>query len=227
MGYTNSKLATYINISPNKTSSRRHAIDTITIHCMVAQWTAKTACDFFANKNRKASCNYAVGMDGSIGLCVEEKDASWCSSNVPNDHRAITIEVASDKIHPFAVTDKAYNALIELLVDVCKRNGIKELKWLGNKNLIAQVDRQNMTAHRWFKNKACPGDYLYNRFGDIARKVNEKMNNEKKDFHWARKNLDSLVKKGIIVSPEAHKNLDEPVSKGVFFTIIDRITDKE
>lgn len=29
-----------------------------------------------------------------------------------------------------------------------------------------------MTVHRWFANKSCPGDYLYNRHTDIANKVN-------------------------------------------------------
>ena len=121
MPYTNSSLVTYKNISPNKNTNRSHAIDTITIHCVVAQWTAKQTCDYFKNSSVKASCNYAVGCDGSIGLCVEEKDRSWCSSNVANDHRAITIEVASDRTHPYAVTDKAYNALIKLVADICKR----------------------------------------------------------------------------------------------------------
>lgn len=168
----NSPLVTYTRISPHKTSPRRNKIDTITIHCIVGQWTAKQGCDYFATTDREASCNYVVGKDGSIGLCVEEKDRSWCSSNGANDHRAITIEVASDTRHPYAVTDKAYSALIKLVADICKRNGIKELKWKADKKLVGKVDQQNMTVHRWFANKACPGDYLYNRHGDIADKVN-------------------------------------------------------
>ena len=169
---SNSSLVTYTRISPNKNAPRNHKIDTITIHCIVGQWTAKQACDFFANSSRQASCNYAVGKDGSIGLCVEEKDRSWCSSSSSNDNRAVTIEVASDTSHPYAVTDAAYNALIKLVADICKRNGIKKLLWKGDKNLIGQVDKQNMTVHRWFANKSCPGDYLYSRHGDIANKVN-------------------------------------------------------
>jgi hypothetical protein len=118
------------------------------------------------------SSNYVVGKDGSIGLSVEEKDRSWCSSSPSNDHRAITIEVASDTTHPYAVTDKAYEALIKLVADICKRNGIKKLLWKGDKSLIGQVDKQNMTVHRWFANKACPGEYLYSRHGEIADRVN-------------------------------------------------------
>ena len=172
MAYTNSPLVTYKRITNNKTSPRNHAIDTITIHCIVGQWTAKQGCDYFATTDRECSANYVVGKDGSIGLSVEEKDRSWCSSSSSNDHRAITIEVASDTTHPYAVTDKAYNALIKLVADICKRNGIKKLLWKADKSLIGQVDKQNMTVHRWFANKSCPGEYLYSRHSDIAAKVN-------------------------------------------------------
>lgn len=172
MAYTNSPLVTYKRITNNKTSPRNHAIDTITIHCIVGQWTAKQGCDYFATTDRECSANYVVGKDGSIGLSVEEKDRSWCSSSSSNDHRAITIEVASDTAHPYAVTDEAYNALIKLVADICKRNGIKKLLWKADKSLIGQVDKQNMTIHRWFANKSCPGEYLYSRHSDIAAKVN-------------------------------------------------------
>lgn len=106
---------------------------------------------------------------------MEEKDRSWCSSNGANDHRAVTIEVASDTVHPFKVTDQALSALVDLLVDICKRNGIKALLWKGDKSLIGQVEKQNMTVHRWFAAKACPGDYLYNLHGQIASQVNERL----------------------------------------------------
>ena len=173
---SNSPLVTYTRITNNKTSPRNHVIDTITIHCIVGQWTAKQGCDYFATTNRQCSANYVVGKDGSIGLSVDEKDRSWCSSNGANDHRAITIEVASDTTHPYKITDSAYKSLINLLVDICQRNNIKELKWKADKSLIGQVDKQNMTVHRWFANKACPGDYLYNLHSQIAKEVNERLN---------------------------------------------------
>ena len=179
---SNSSLVTYTKISPNKNSPRNHAIDTITIHCIVGQWTAKQGCDYFADEDVKCSPNYVVGKDGSIGLSVDEKDRSWCSSSASNDNRAITIEVASDTKHPYAVTEKAYNALIDLLVDICKRNNIKELKWEADKSLVGQVDKQNMTVHRWFASKSCPGDYLYERHGQIADAVNERLQEKKGDI---------------------------------------------
>lgn len=173
---SNSPLVTYTRITNNKTSPRNHVIDTITIHCIVGQWTAKQGCNYFATTKNQCSANYVVGKDGSIGLSVDEKDRSWCSSNGANDHRAITIEVASDTTSPYKVTDAAYKSLINLLVDICQRNNIKELKWKADKSLIGQVDKQNMTVHRWFANKACPGDYLYNLHSQIAKEVNERLN---------------------------------------------------
>ena len=173
---SNSSLVKYTKLSPNKTSPRNHTVDTVSIHCVVGQFTAREILNMKQfttyDEVNGASCNYAVGRDGSIGLCVDEKDRSWCSSDKANDHRAITIEVACDNKHPYAVNDVAYKALITLLVDICQRNGIKELKWKGDKSLVGQVDKQNMTVHRWFANKACPGDYLYERHGQIAAEVN-------------------------------------------------------
>lgn len=173
---SNSPLATYTRITKNKTSPRNHAIDTITIHCIVGQWTAKQGCDYFATTNRQCSANYVVGKDGSIGLSVDEKDRSWCSSNGTNDNRAITIEVASDTTHPYAVTAKAYAALLDLVTDICKRNGIKKLVWSTNKNdRVNHRNGCNMTVHRDFANKACPGEYLYSRHGEIAAEVNRRL----------------------------------------------------
>lgn len=173
---SNSPLATYTRITKNKTSPRNHAIDTITIHCIVGQWTAKQGCDYFATTDRQYSANYVVGKDGSIGLSVDEKDRSWCSSNGTNDNRAITIEVASDTTHPYAVTAKAYAALLDLVTDICKRNGIKKLVWSTNKNdRVNHRNGCNMTVHRDFANKACPGEYLYSRHGEIAAEVNRRL----------------------------------------------------
>ena len=173
---SNSPLVEYTKISPNKTSPRNHAIDTISIHCVVGQCSLETLGSVFANPNRQASCNYGISPNGEIGMYVEEKDRSWCTSSSSNDNRAITIEVASDTTHPYKVTDAALNGLIKLLVDICKRNNIKELKWKGDPSLIGHPDQQNMTVHRWFANKPCPGDYLYNLHPYIAREVNKKLN---------------------------------------------------
>ena len=176
MGFTNSSLVSYTKISPNRTKNRNHAIDTITIHCVVGQCSVETLGNIFAPTSRQASSNYGVGYDGRIGMYVEEKDRSWCSSNAANDHRAVTIEVASDTTHPYAVKDKALAALIELVADICKRNGIKKLVWSTNKlDRVNHKNGCNMTVHRDYANKSCPGDYLYNKHGYIAVEVNKRL----------------------------------------------------
>ena len=172
---SNSGLVSYTFISPCRSVPREHKIDTITIHCVVGQLSVEGICGCFRNSAVGASCNYAIGTDGRIGLCVEEKDRSWCSSSPSNDSRAITIECASDKAHPYAINDKVYKSLIDLCVDICQRNNIKKLMWKADRSLIGQADKQNMTVHRWFDNKACPGDYIYNRLGRIAIEVNAKL----------------------------------------------------
>lgn len=222
---SNSPLVTYKRISPNKTSPRNHAIDTISIHCVVGQFTAKQILDMnhFTKYDpvNGSSCNYAVGKDGSIGLGVDEKDRSWCTSNKANDHRAITIEVASDTTHPYAVTDAAYKALIKLLVDICKRNGIKKLLWKGDKSLIGKVDQQNMTVHRWFANKACPGDYLYSRHGQIAALVNTQLSSQEEEEtmtiyktladvpDWGKATIQKLLNKDFIEGTGDGLNIEE------------------
>ena len=176
---SNSSLATYTLISPNKNSPRNHKIDTISIHCFVGQVTAKRGCEVFQPSSKQASCNYVVGYDGSIGLCVEEKDRSWCTSSSSNDHRAITIETASENKAPYKVTAAAYAALLDLVTDICRRNGAKKLLWFGDKaKTLAYAPKSGemvMTVHRWFANKSCPGDYLYNLHGEIAAEVTKRL----------------------------------------------------
>ena len=152
---SNSPLVNYTKISPNKNSPRNHKIDTITIHCYVGQASVESMGAWFSETSAKCSCNYGIGADGRIALIVDEKDRSWCSSSPSNDHRAITIECASDRTEPYAINEKVYESLIKLCADICKRNNIKELKWKADKSLIGQVDKQNLTVHRWFANKAC------------------------------------------------------------------------
>lgn len=206
MTYTNSDLVTYKNISKHKTVNRTHNIDTITIHCFVGQVTAKQGCDFFASTFKKCSANYVVGFDGSIGLSVEEKDRSWCSSNIENDMRAITIEVASDTSEPYSVTNQAYNALIKLLVDVCKRNNIKRLLWRNDKSLIGQPDKQNMTVHRWFAKKSCPGTYLFNNMSEIANSVNAELHKNNRTIYRVQVGAFSVYENAIRLRDEFKKN---------------------
>ena len=178
---SDSKLISYKKISPNRTVNRDHKIDTITIHCMAGDMSVEGCGEWFSKTSTGASSNYGIGSDGRIGLYCPEKDRSWCSSSRSNDMRAVTIEVANCKNSrggydaDWPVSDKAYNSLINLVADICKRNNIKKLLWKNDRSLIGQVDKQNMTLHMWFKNKDCPGKYLHSHMGDIAEKVNAKL----------------------------------------------------
>lgn len=175
MAYTNSPLVTYTKLSPNHSGLRTHSIDRITPHCVVGQLSAENICGCFISPSRQASCNYGIGKDGRVSLCVEEKNRSWCSSSAANDQRAITIECASDLTHPYAMNSAVYTSLIELCTDICKRNGKAKLLWLGDKNKTLNyapaADEMVITCHRWYSNKSCPGDWLYSRLGDLAAKV--------------------------------------------------------
>ena len=175
MGYTNSPLVAYTKLSPNHSGQRTHSIDRITPHCVLGQLSTESICGCFTSKDRQASCNYGIGTDGRVSLCVEEKNRSWCSSSGSNDQRAITIECASDKTAPYSMNSKVYASLINLCVDICKRNGKKKLLWFGDKNKTLnynpKADEMVITVHRWFANKSCPGDWLYNRLGDLATEV--------------------------------------------------------
>lgn len=176
MAYTNSPLVSYTKLSPNHSGQRNHAIDTITIHCVVGQCSVETLGNIFYPSSRQASSNYGVGVDGRIGMYVEENNRSWCTSSASNDHRAITIEVASDTTEPYAVRDNVFAALLDLVTDICKRNGIKKLVWSTNKNeRVNHLNGCNMTVHRDYANKSCPGKYLYDRHGEIAAEVNKRL----------------------------------------------------
>ena len=175
MAYTNSSLVSYTKLSPNHSGQRTHSIDRITPHCVVGQCSVETLGNIFLPTSRQASCNYGIGVDGRVGMYVEEKNRSWCSSSNANDQRAVTIECASDTTEPYAFNDVVYNRLVELCTDICRRNGKTKLLWLGDKtktlNYTPASDEMVLTVHRWFANKSCPGNWMYARMGDLASKV--------------------------------------------------------
>lgn len=156
---SNSPLVEYTKISPFRTSPRTHIIDRITPHCVVGQCTIEALGAEFSRENKNASSNYGIDRDGRVGMFVEEKDRSFCSSNRANDHRAVTIECASDATHPYAFKKAVYEKLIELCIDICRRNGKTKLIWFGDKDKTLayepKEDEMVLTVHRWFANKAC------------------------------------------------------------------------
>lgn len=172
MGYTNSPLVAYTKLSPNHSGQRTHKIDRISPHCVVGQCSAEGLGDWFYKSSTRASSNYGIDKDGRVGMYVEEKNRSWCTSSNENDQRAVTIECASGKVEPYAMNEVVYDRLIDLCVDICQRNGKKKLLWFGDKqkslSYQPKEDEMLITVHRWFANKSCPGNWLYVRLGDLA-----------------------------------------------------------
>lgn len=204
MAYTNSKLVVYKKLSPNHSGRRTHSIDRISPHCVVGQCTAEGLGSWFAKSSTQASSNYGIDKDGRVGLYVEEKNRSWCTSSNANDQRAVTIECASDTKEPYTMNSKVYNTLVKLCVDICKRNGKKKLLWFGDKtktlNYSPKPDEMIITVHRWFANKSCPGNWLYSRLGKLAAEVTKQLGGspEKKSTSFkVRVNIDDLnIRKG-------------------------------
>lgn len=171
---TNSKLVDFVKLSPNCSTPRNHRIDKITIHHMAGNLTVEQCGNVFANKDRQASSNYGIDSQGRVGLYVDESNRSWASSSPSNDNRAVTIEVANDEIGGnWHVSNAACDKLIDLCVDICKRNDIKSLNFTGDAN-------GNLTMHRYFSSTNCPGPYLASRFSTIAEEVNLRLGNEQK-----------------------------------------------
>lgn len=176
---SNSSLVTYTNLSPsaNHYGARTHSIDRITPHCVVGQASVESLGNLFANPNRGATSTYGIGYDGRVGLYCIESNAPGTSSSYANDNRAVTIEIASDTTHPYWITDKAYATAIQLMADICKRNGKNKLIYIADKNTaLAYSQASNemlITLHRWFSSTICPGQYIIDHLPDMVKKVNE------------------------------------------------------
>lgn len=191
MSYSNSKLVDYTKRSPNNSGTRKYPISRITIHCTAFPCTVETLGRVFYKDGVKdpkngTSSNYGIGDDGRVGLYCDEAHRSWCSANADNDHRAVTIEVSSGREDPYPVTEAAYAKLLDLGEDIARRNGKTRLVWIPDKDTaLAYQPKDNellMTVHRWFANKACPGEYLFSRHGEIADTINKRLSQNDKEY---------------------------------------------
>lgn len=169
---SNSSLVVYKKMSPNYTKMFKKKNTDIVIHHMAGKLSIETCGNVFARTSTEASSNYGIGNDGRIGLYVDESNRSWATSNAALDKRAVTIEVANSEIGgDWPVSDKAMDSLIELCVDICKRNKIKKLNYTGDKT-------GNLHMHCWYAATACPGPYLKSKFSYIAKEVNKRLETE-------------------------------------------------
>lgn len=209
---SNSPLVNYTKISPNKTSPRKNKISAIVIHHMAGKLSVEDCGRVFASSSREASANYGIDSKGRVGMYVQEKDRSWATANAAIDNRAVTIEVANSSTGGnWPVSDKALAKLIDLCVDICKRNGIKKLRYTGNKS-------GNLHMHRWYASTACPGPYLASKFPYIAKQVNKRLKSSgsttrthttSKEYKVEVKTKDLHLRKGPGTS-YAHKGFIKP-----------------
>ena len=193
---SNCSFIDYVQISPNKTNIRNNKIKKITPHHVAGDLSVEAIGNVFASTDAQASANYGIGTDGRVGMYVEEKDRAWTSSNADNDNQAITIEVANDGGAPdWHVSDKALNRLVDLCVDICKRNSIDKLIYTGDAN-------GTLTAHNMFAPTTCPGPYLQSKFPWIAEQVNKRLGCSKTLYRVRKNWQDSASQVG------AYANID-------------------
>ncbi len=208
MAYTNSPLVSYTLLSPNNSGTRTHAIDRITPHCVVGQCTVQALGQVFYPTSRQASSNYGIGYDGKVGMYVPESKRSWCSSSGANDQRAITIEIASDTTAPYAIKTAAYNTAVNLMADICKRNGKTKLVYIANAttalNYSDNGQKSNemlITLHKWFASTICPGQYIIDHLPDMVARVNAILGGSKRTL---REEAQYMIDYG--VNGQARKN---------------------
>lgn len=233
---SNSPLVEYTRLSPNNSGVRLSQIDRITPHCVVGQCLIESLGALFADSNYKASSNYGIDRNGKIGMFVEEHKRSWCSSSSANDNRAVTIECASDTKAPYAMNSFVYKSLVKLCADICRRNNKNVLLWISNKeaslNYMPKPNEMILTVHRWFANKSCPGDWLYNRLGELATEVNKILSGQPETVTPSETNsfkpyLVRVITLGVKIKNGAYNTakVTGSINPGVY-TIVEESTDK-
>lgn len=168
-----SELATVeVLANKNNYSDRRGMkVCKFTPHHMAGNLTVEQCGKIFQNPNRSASANYGIGTDGRIALYVDEEYRGWASANAVNDRQAITVEVSNCEIGgQWRVSDKAWDSLVKLAYDVCKRYGFR-LTYDGTPN-------GSLTHHNMFMATTCPGPYLQSRMKELADTVNKMLDEE-------------------------------------------------
>lgn len=140
----------------------------ITPHHAAGVLSAEQLAKIFQNSSRNASANYCIGNNGEIVCGVGEENRAWTSGSRENDYQAITIEVSnSENGGEWRISEKAWNSLVNLCVDICKRYNFK-LVYDGTPN-------GSLTRHNMFQATNCPGPYLQSRFAELANVVNAQL----------------------------------------------------
>ena len=160
-------------LSPNHSGRRNQKITKIAIHHAAGVINGRNLDGIFVPRSRRASANYNLGSDGVIVLGVDESNRAWTTSSSWCDNRAVTIEVGNSTRGPqWLVSDYVLNRLIDLVTDICRRNGIYPCTYTGGKDGVLQ-------KHEWYKSTNCPGPYLGSKFPYIASEVNKRLRGNK------------------------------------------------
>lgn len=169
MGFSSLIRSQVLASASNYTQGRKgYKVCKITPHHMAGVLSGEQCARIFQNAGRQASANYCIGNDGGIVGCVDENNRAWTSSSSSNDCQAITIEVSNSSIGgDYPISNAAWNSLVELCVDICRRYGFR-LTYDGTPN-------GSLTRHNMFANTSCPGKYLQSRFQELADTVNAKL----------------------------------------------------
>lgn len=202
---SNSSLVNLVSYSPNHSGRRENPITKIAIHHTAGVLTAAGIGSVFKSTSRKASCNYGIGNDNKVVLVVDEVNRAWTTSSSWCDNRAVTIEVSNCQYGGnWLVSDRVLNTLIDLVTDICRRNGIKNCTYTGGTDGVLQM-------HKWYAQTSCPGPYLGSKFTYIANEVNKRLRSGKStstssNLYRVRKSWgDSKSQKG------AFKNLNSAI----------------
>lgn len=202
---SNSSLVNLVSYSPNHSGRRTHPITKIAIHHTAGVLTAAGIGNVFKSTARQASCNYGIGNDNKVVLVVDECNRAWTTSSSWCDNRAVTIEVSNCQYGgSWLVSDRVLNTLIDLVTDICRRNGIKNCTYTGGTDGVLQM-------HKWYAQTSCPGPYLASKFNYIAQEVNKRLKGGKStsssnNLYRVRKSWsDSKSQKG------AFKGLDSAI----------------
>lgn len=134
----------------------------ITVHHMAGVLSAERCGQIFQTPGRNGSSHYGIGLNGEIGVYVEEENTAWTDSNWDSNIHSVTIENSnSSNGGDWPVSDATFESLVKLCADIAKRNGLGRL-----------VPGENLTWHSMYAATSCPGNYLRARMNEIADRAN-------------------------------------------------------
>lgn len=128
-----------------------------------------TACLDAAGRDKVETTKVRVSFRKSVAVSIDDEKA------LPADFVVETVTTKPDKTAIKKAIQSGQEVSGASLVE--NRNlQIKRLVWSTNKkDRMNHLNGCNMTVHRDYANKACPGDYLYKRHGEIAAEVNRRL----------------------------------------------------